>query len=106
MFARIVRLHLKPGSKAAYTKAVEDEIYPKIKKYAGFVGQFSTISTDEKEGIGISLWQRREDAEAYHQKEFVEVAKVLGRFSEGKPEVHAHELTNSTFEEFPIRKAA
>ena len=106
MFARITRLNLKPGSRTGYTRAIDDEIFPKMKKFAGFAGQISLVSSDGKEGIGISLWHRREDAEAYHRKGYADVMKVLGKFTEGKPELHTYEVTNSTVEALPVRKAA
>ena len=106
MFARITRLNLKPGSRAGYTRAIDNEISPKLKKFAGFAGQISLISSDDKEGIGISLWHRREDAEAYHRKGYADIMKALEKFMEGKPEVHSYEVTNSTVEALPVRKAA
>ncbi len=106
MFVRIVRLNLKSGSRAGYTRAIDDEIFPKMKKFAGFAGQISMVSSDGKEGIGISLWERREDSEAYHRKGYADVMKALEKFTEGKPELQTYELTNSTFEVLPVRKAA
>ncbi|MCL5005127.1 MAG: hypothetical protein M1404_01225 [Acidobacteria bacterium] len=106
MFARIVRVNLKPGSRVGYTRAIDGEIYPRLKRQVGFAGQVSMVSTDEKEGIGISLWERREDAEAYHRGEYADVMKVLEPFTEGSPEVENYDVANSTVEALPVRKAA
>lgn len=106
MFARITRLNLKPGSKAGYTRAIDDEVFPKMKKFAGFTGQISLISSDGKGGIGISLWHRREGTEEYRRMAFTDVMKGLEKFTEGKAEVQTYEVTNSTVEALAVRKAA
>lgn len=106
MFARITRVSLKPGSRGGYTRAIDDEVLPKMKKFAGFAGQISLISSDGKEGIGISLWHRREDAEAYQRKGYADVMKALERFTVGGSEVHTYDVTNSTIEALLVRKAA
>lgn len=106
MFARITRLSLRPGSRTGYTQSINDEIFPAMKKLAGFAGQISMVSSDGKEGMGISLWHRREDAEAYHRTRYVDSMKVLEKFTEGIPELHTYEVTNSTVEFLQVRKAA
>lgn len=85
MFARITRLNLKPGSRVGYTRAIDEGVFPKMKRFNGFAGQISLISSDGKEGIGISLWRRREDGEAYQRKGSTAVMKALENCTEGKP---------------------
>lgn len=106
MFTRTVRMNLKPGSKSGFTKAIDNEVFPKLKKFAGFSGQISMVSPDGKEAVGISIWDRREDAEAYNRKGYPDILKVLERFTEGKIEVHTYDLTNWTIEKLTARKAA
>ncbi|MCL5005323.1 MAG: hypothetical protein M1404_02215 [Acidobacteria bacterium] len=105
MFARIVRMNLKPGEGPGYTRTI-DEIIPTLRKFTGFTGEIAMVSSDGKEAIGISLWDRKENAEAYHTKGYPEVVKALERHIEGEPELLTYEVTNSTFEVLPVRKAA
>lgn len=106
MFGRIVRVPLKPESGKAYTRSIEDEIMPILKKFAGFEGEVNMVSTDGKEGIGISLWDNSEHAEAYERESYAEVLKVLERFATGRPELRTFDVTYWAVEKVPARKAA
>ena len=106
MFARHVRLHLKADGHASFVRAIDEEIIPTLKKFAGFNGEIAMVSSDGREAIGISLWDNKEHAEAYNQKGYAGVLKSLEKFVEGKPELRTYEVTNSTVEKLPVRKAA
>ena len=106
MFARIVRMKLRPDGSKGFARAIDDEIIPTLKKYAGFTGEIAMVSSDGKEAIGISLWDRKENAETYNQRGYAGVLKALEKFVEGKAELHNYEVTNSTVEKLPVRKAA
>lgn len=106
MFARIVRVPLKPESREGYTRAIESEIMPILKKFPGFTGEVNLISTDGKEAIGMSLWESKAHAEEYERKSYAEVLKVLERFAALKPEVRTFDVTYWTVEKVPALKAA
>lgn len=106
MFARTVRVPLKPGSGEAYTRAIDGEIMPILKKFPGFIGEVNMVSTDGKEGIGISLWESREHAEAYERKSYAEVLNVLERFAATKSELHTFDVTHWNVGKVPARKVA
>ena len=57
----------------------------------------SFITTGGKEAFGISLWDRKENAEAYSRGTYPEVAKILANVVEGAPQVDTFEVSNSTF---------
>ena len=97
MFARRVSLHLKPNSAAEYTRRLEKDIIPLLRKQKGFQDEISFITTGGKDAFGISLWDRTEDAEAYSRATYPEVAKLLASFIEGTPQVETYEVSNSTF---------
>lgn len=105
-FARIVRMDLKPGKSQGFTVAIDNEIIPTLRRFTGFVGEVAMVSTDGKEAIGISLWEQKEHAESYDHKGFAGVLKALGEYVKGKAKVHTYEVTNSTVEALPVRKAA
>lgn len=106
MFARIVRMNLKPGAGKGFTRAIDDEIIPALRKYSGFTGEIAMVSSDGKEAIGISIWDNREHAEEYNRRGFAGVLKALEAHLEGKSDLRTFEVTNSTFEKLPVRKAA
>lgn len=106
MFTRVVRMHLKPEGKKGFVQAIDNEAIPALKKFAGFEGEVAMVSSDGREAIGISLWDRKEHAEIYNQKGYAGVLKSLTKYTEGKPELRTYEVTNSTIATLPIRKAA
>jgi len=97
MFARRVSMHLKPNSATDLTQRLEKEIIPILRKQTGFQDEMSFITTSGKEAFGISLWDKRESAEAYSRGTYAEVAKILASVVEGTPQVETFEVSNSTF---------
>jgi len=97
MFARKVSMHLKPNCAADLTQKLEKEIIPMLRKQNGFQDEVSFISTEGKEAFGISLWDRKENAEAYDRATYPEVARILAKLVEGTPRVETYQVSNSTF---------
>ena len=97
MFARSVSLHLKPHSIGDFSKAIEKEIIPLLRKQKGFQDEIMFISTGGLEVVGISLWDEMENAEAYEIKIFPQVMKALADLVEGTPRVKTYQVSNSTF---------
>lgn len=93
MFARIFRVVLKPGQGDLYARAIDQKVIPVLEKFSGFRDEIAMVSADGKEGIGISFWDHREDAEAYDRAAYAEVRKTLEPFSAGVPEVHKYRVT-------------
>lgn len=96
MFGRIFRAALKPGQGDGYARAIEETVIPILQKFSGFRDEIAMVSADGKEGIGISFWERREDAEAYERAAYAEVRKALEPFIAGTPELHKYRVTTST----------
>jgi hypothetical protein len=97
MFARSVSIHLKPNSSAAFTKQMENETIPTLRRQAGFQGELTFVAPGGTEAVGISLWDNKENAEAYGRTGYPEVMKNLNKFVEGTPNVRTYEVSNSTF---------
>ena len=97
MFARRIVVTLKPNSVPEFTQKLEKEIIPLLRKQNGFQDEITFVTPGGKEAFGMSLWDRKEDAEAYNRSTYPEVAKILGRFAEGTPKVESYEVCNSTF---------
>ena len=97
MFARKVSMHLKPNSVPEFTQRIEKDILPLLRKQKGFQDEITFVTPGEKEAFGISLWENRENAEAYNGGTYSEVTKILARVVEGTPQVETYEVSNSTF---------
>jgi heme-degrading monooxygenase HmoA len=96
MFARIFRVALKPGQGDDYARAIEQKVIPILQKFSGFRDEIAMVSADGKEGIGISFWERQEDAEAYDRAAYADVRKALEPFFVGIPELHKYRIATST----------
>jgi hypothetical protein len=101
MFARKVSMHLKPNSAAEFTRRLDKEIIPLLRKQKGFQDEITFITAGGKDAFGISLWDRTEDADAYSRGVYPEVAKLLATVVEGTPQIETYEVSNSTFHKIP-----
>ena len=107
MFARYVSMHLKPNTRAEFTQAIENEILPVLRKQHGFQDEIVFVSPGPgTETVAISLWDKKEDAEAYHRGSYPEVLKALAKVVDGTPEVRNFEVANSTLQKRPALVAA
>src|SRR5258707_9685125 len=101
MFARSVTIRLKSNSVGELNRMLEKEILPLLQKQKGFRDEIRLVASNGLEVLGISLWEQKEDAEAYNRTTYPEVQKLLARVSYGTPQVQTYEVGAST-----IHKAA
>ncbi len=106
MFARNVSMHLKPNSVAEFTRTIDNEIIPLLRKQKGFKDEITFVIPGEREAVGISLWEQKEDAEAYNGGTYPEVLRALAKVVEGTPQVRNYEVGNSTFHKIATVVAA
>ena len=99
MYARNVRLHLKPNSVSDFTQTLEKDVLPLLRKQSGFKDEITFLAEDGRDAVAISLWDRKESAEQYGRDIYPQVLKGLTRLVEGTPEVQTYEVGNSTFHE-------
>jgi hypothetical protein len=97
MYARNVTMHLKPNTAAQFTRTVEQDLLPMLRKRNGFADEIAFVAADGKQAIAISLWDNQANAEAYGRETYPEVLKGLVNVIEGTPEVRSYEVANSTF---------
>jgi len=98
MFARRVYMHLKPNSVAEFTRKLEEDILPLLRKQKGFRDEITFVAPGGREAFGISLWDTPENAEAYNRGTYPQVTKFLAAVVEGAPpQVETYNVTNSTF---------
>jgi hypothetical protein len=101
MFARNVRIHLKPNSGAEFTRLLEKDVIPMLRNQKGFQDEITFLVPGGKEAVGISLWDLQENAEAYNGGAYTEVMKTLAKLVEGTPRIETCEVSNSTFHKIP-----
>ena len=103
MFARTVRMQLKPNSAPEFTLLVEKEIIPMLRKQQGFRDEITFLPPDGKEAVAISLWEQKENADTYSRGAYPEVLKAMAKVVEGTPQVHTSEVSNSTWHKIAAR---
>jgi heme-degrading monooxygenase HmoA len=96
MFARSVTMRLKPNTVSDFNKTLEKEILPLLQKQKGFRDELTLVSSNGTEVLGISLWDQKQDAEAYQRTTYPEVQKLLSKVIEGTPQVQTYEVSLST----------
>jgi hypothetical protein len=96
MYARHVSFNLKAVKPEELTQTFEKDILPLLQKQNGFTDEITLVSPDGKDAIGISLWERKEDADMYSRETFPQVLKSLARVVEGTPQVRGFEVPVST----------
>lgn len=97
MYARNVTLHLKADKAAEFTRTIENDVLPMLRKQTGFKDEITFLATQGNEAVAISLWEKKENAEAYSRDTYPAVLRTLERVVEGTPEVESYEVSNSTF---------
>jgi len=106
MFSRNVSVHLKPNSVAEFTRTLDQEIIPLLRKRKGFQDEITFVVPGGTEAVGISLWDEKENAESYNRETYPEVLRALAKVVEGTPRIQTYEVSNSTFHKIAPRVAA
>lgn len=97
MYARNVTLHLKANKANEFTRTLENDVLPMLRKQIGFKDEITFLAPEGNEAVAISLWEKKENAEAYSRDTYPTVLQTLERVVEGTPEVDSYEVSNSTF---------
>ena len=106
MFARNVSIRLKPNMLADYTRTFENDVLPLLRKQKGFSDGITFADASGVDVTAISLWENKNDAEAYNTNTYPQVLKTMARFIEGTPTVQRGEVVNSTFHKIEAALAA
>ena len=106
MFARAVSFHLKPGRAEEFTRLLDQDIIPVLRKQKGFQDEISLVAAGGAEAVGISVWDLKENAETYARSAYAGVLKALEPVVEGTPQVQTYEVSNSTFHKIGARATA
>ena len=96
MYTRNVSMKLKTNSVAEFTRTLENDIIPVLRKQKGFQDEITLVAPERHEAVAISFWDKKEDAEAYNREKYPEILKTLSKVVEGTPRVESFEVANST----------
>ena len=103
MYARNVTLHLKANTAPEFTRTLETDVLPMLRKQHGFKDEITFVAPDRSEAIAISLWDRKESADNYGRDVYPQVLTSLVKVVEGTPKVETYEVSNSTFHKIASR---
>lgn len=103
MFARSVSFHLKPGRAAEFTRLLDKDVIPVLRKQKGFQDEIALVAPGGADAVGISVWDLKENAETYARGAYPGVLKSLEQVVEGTPQVQTYEVSNSTFQKAVAR---
>ena len=94
-------MKLKPNKSADFTKRLEADVIPLLRKQKGFQDEIAFAANGGKEAFGISLWDRKESAEAYDRGDYSQVKKMMENVIDGQAHVDGYEVSASTFLKAP-----
>ena len=97
MYSRNVTLNLKANSAPEFTRMLETDVLPLLRKQNGFKDEITFVSPNGTEALAISLWEKQENADTYSRDTYPAVLQSLAKVVEGQPRVEAYEVSNSTF---------
>jgi hypothetical protein len=92
MFARSAHFRVRSLDLAAeFTRTLEDEILPLLRKEEGFKGEITLSNPGNLERISISLWEKESQADTYAAKIYPQVLKMLSKVIDGAPKIRTFE---------------
>jgi hypothetical protein len=106
MFAREVTMHLKADSQPKFTDKLEKVIIPLLRLQQGFKDEIVLVVSGGMKAVAISLWDKKESADAYNSAKYPEVLKDMAEVIEGTPQVETYEVSNSTWHKIAAPIAA
>ena len=98
MYARNVALHLKPNMLSDFSKTFDTQILPILRKQKGFQDEITFAMSGGTDVVAISLWDTKENAEAYNVSGYPEVLKSLDKVLDGTPKVRVSDVISSTLQ--------
>jgi heme-degrading monooxygenase HmoA len=105
MFARHVTMKLKANSVLQLPRIIENDVLTVLRKQKGFRDEISFVSPERSLAVGISLWDTKDDAEAYNRAGYPEVLKALSGIVEGTPTVETFDVATSTLHKIASKAA-
>jgi hypothetical protein len=96
MFTRNLTMKLKLNTAPEFTRLIENDVLPLLRKQPGFRDQITFVAPERSEAVAISFWDTKENCETYNRTGYPEILKIVAKVVEGTPRVETFELSNST----------
>jgi len=87
---------LRPRSRAELIRRFEADILPLLREQEGFLDAFMFINPAGVDAFAVSMWDSKENADAYSRRVYPDVYGILAELIEGTPRVKYYEVVNST----------
>ena len=100
MFARLVKSSIKPNHIAEAGQTFESKIMPMLQKAKGFQDAITLAGPNGFELISITIWDLKENADAYGATTYPEALKTLSSLLEGTPYVKTYEIATSSISKY------
>jgi heme-degrading monooxygenase HmoA len=97
MFARKVAARLKPNSLTEFTRLIEHEILPWLRKQEGFLDLITLSAPDGTEVATISFWDHEGNAQAFNSSGYPDALEILEELLDAAPYVKTFDVVHSTF---------
>ena len=105
MFARNAHFRVKSLHMAAeFARTFDNEIIPLLRKQQGFKGEIILSNPGSLERITISLWENKNDAEAYDARVYPQVLKILAKVIDGTPKIRTFEAATLSVDHGTVRE--
>jgi heme-degrading monooxygenase HmoA len=105
MYTRNVTIKLKGNCAPEFTRTLENDVIPVLRKQKGFKDEIALIAPERNEAVAVSFWDKKEDAETYNREKYQDVLKMLSKVVEGTPRVEHFEVGNSTSHQIAAKPA-
>jgi quinol monooxygenase YgiN len=107
MYTRIVEFNTKPGKAHELCETINDKVLTILKKQAGFVDETVLVSdTESSRVLGMSFWNKKDDAERYRQEQYPKIHEMLKHLLEAEPVIRTFDVNSSTTHRIAAGKAA
>ena len=98
MFARHVAVKLKSGTLDEFTRVMDNEILPWLRKQKGFLDTITLAVPGGREIVSISFWDQEENAQLYNSNSYPEALQILKNILAGTPQVRTFDVVCSTLQ--------
>jgi heme-degrading monooxygenase HmoA len=97
MYARRLTMQLHQNDAADFSRVVDSEIIPLLRKQPGFRDELVLINPTASQVETISLWNSQESADAFGKGAYSDMLKLIGRFIKDKPRLLGYPVAKTTF---------
>lgn len=99
MFARKLSLRVKLEMFSVFTKVLEREIVPLLRRQKGFRDEIVLASPGSRDVLVLSFWETSEDADAYHNSAYRDALTALAGIIEAGPRIGTPDVLHTTLDE-------